>query len=243
MATAVLSFSAAQAAPAGGASAARAEAASVPTLGVALIVPNGEGFGQVRPRTVSYGGDPTSFVAKVRWRSWGGAHAVGHGTADWVWPGWCVACGSVELPATVVAFGRTSCQGHSAYSYVEWYFPSRGMSFSRRLAGENICGGGLTPVGSTKELKCGHVSLRSGASVTGFAQNIDMFGSPITCATARRFVTSSGAARYLGENARFSTHGWWCGSQVSMDLGGPQSFTCVRGDFTNVTFNLEPVGG
>jgi hypothetical protein len=243
VATAVLSFSTAQAAPSSSASPARADAASVPTLGVALIVPNAEGFGQVRPRTVSYGGDPTSFVSKVRWRSWGGTRAVGHGTADWVWPGWCVACGSVELPATVVAFGLTSCQGHSAYSYVEWYFPSRGMSFSRRLPGENICTGALAPIGSAKELKCGHVSLGSGTSGTALAQNIDMFDSPISCTTARRFVASSGAERYLGESARFSVHGWWCGSELSMGQGGPQSFTCTRGDFTNVTFNLKPVGG
>jgi hypothetical protein len=55
-------------------------------------------------------------------------------------------------------------------------------------------------------------------------------------------VTSSGAGRYLDRNARFTVQGWWCCSELSMDLGGPQSFTCVRGDFTNVSFDLEPAG-
>ena len=71
----------------------------------------------------------------------GAERAVGHGRAVWVWPAWCVACGGVSLPAMVVAFGRTTCQGHSAYAYVEWFFPSRGQSFNRRLARENVCGG------------------------------------------------------------------------------------------------------
>jgi hypothetical protein len=157
-----------------------------------------------------------------------------------VWPGWCVACGSVELPATVVAFGQTNCDGQSAYSHVEWYFPSRGMSFSGRLGSGNICGGGSVPTGSTKELKCGQVSLRAHGSVTALADSIDMYDSPISCTTARRFVASSGAARYLDRNARFTTHGWWCGSELSMDLAGPQSFSCLQGDFTYLSFNLEP---
>ena len=133
-----------------------------------------------------------------------------------------------------------SCHGHSAYSHVEWYFPSRGMSFNRRLGAGNICDGRSSPIGSTKELKCGRVSLRSHASVIALAENIDMYASPISCRTARRFVASSGAGRYLGRNARFTVQWWWCGSELSMDLGGPQSFTCARGDFTNVSFNVKP---
>jgi hypothetical protein len=216
-----------------------AQAASPPTLGVASVVPGGAGFGQVKPSKVDYGGDPTSFVSNVKWSSWGGGRAVGHGTALWVWPGWCVACGGVELPATVVAFGRTTCQGHSAYAYVEWFFPSRGMSFDRRLAGANLCGKRSPPIGPGKELKCGQVSLQSGGAVVALAEDIEMFDSPISCQTARQFVAGSGAAHYLGRNARFTVDGWWCGSELSMDFGGLQSFTCERGDFTNVTFELK----
>lgn len=216
----------------------RGASASAPTLGVAKFRPGLSGFGQVKPRRIDYGGDPTSFVSDVKWRSWGAKRAVGHGTALWVWPGWCVACGGVELPATVVAFGRTTCQGHSVYSYVEWFFPSRGMSFNRRLAGENICNGSSPPIGSGKELRCGQVALRSGGGVVARAKNIDTFDSPLSCSATRKFVAGSGAARYLHRNARFTVDGWWCGSELSMDFGGVQSFACQRGDFTNVTFEL-----
>lgn len=207
-----------------------------PTLGLASTAPNGSGFGQVRPRTVSYGGDPTSLVVNVKWSSWGGARAVGHGRADWVWPGWCVACGSVELPATVVAFGRTSCQGHFAYAYVEWFFPARGQTFNRRLAGENLCtGAGPTPSG--REARCGRVNLHGAVAV-----GLTMYASPLGCAAVRRFVAHSGVARYLGHDARFHVQHWWCGSELSMSAGGAQSFSCVRGDFANVYFQLKPAG-
>ncbi len=208
-----------------------------PTLGLSSSIPHGSGFGHVRPRTVSYGGDPTSLVVRVKWSSWGGARAVGHGTADWVWPGWCVACGSVGLPATVVAFGRTSCQGHFIYAYVEWYFPGRGQSFNRRLAGENLCPGSGNPTPSGKQVRCARVDLHS-----AIAERLTMFASPLSCTAVRRFVAHSGAARYLGHDARFRVGHWWCGSELSMSFGGPQSFSCVRGDFANVDFVLKPAG-
>jgi hypothetical protein len=220
-----------------------ASATSAPTLGVSSIVPNGAGFGRVRPRTISYGGDPTSFVSHIRWHSWGGGRATGTGAADWVWPGWCVACGSVGLTATVVAFGRTICDGHPAYSHVEWFFPSRGMSFDPRLSEENVCSGRLGSSPSLKERRCGQVALGSGGATGDRATAITMYGSPISCATARRFVSGSGAARFAGHNARFHLGGWWCGSELSMDLGGLQSFSCERGDFTNVSFDLKTAGG
>ncbi len=171
----------------------------------------------------------------MKWGSWGGPRAVGHGRAVWVWPGWCVACGAVNLPATVVAFGKTTCQGHSAYAYVEWFFPGRGMSFDRRLAGENLCTESSPPTPPGKEAKCGQVSL--GAAL---AKNIEIFDSPISCATARQFVAGSGAASYLNQNARYTVDGWWCGSELTMDFGGLQSFSCTHGDFANVNFELKP---
>ena len=213
-----------------------AQASAAPTLGVKSVTPYGTGFGRVKPSKVDFGGDPTSSVTGVKWRSWGGARAIGHGAAFWVWPGWCVACGAVKLPATVVAFGRTTCQGQSAYAYVEWFFPSRGQSFNRRLAIENLCTG-TQPPESGKLVKCGQTPVRSGNDVA-LAHDINMFDSPISCQTARQFVANSAASDYLGQNARYSVDGWWCGSELSMDLGGVQSFSCVRGDFTNVNFAL-----
>jgi hypothetical protein len=216
-------------------SVAPAGARSAPTLGVKGTRPSGSGFGQVRPSRVDYGGDPTSFVTGVKWSGWGGARAVGHGKALWVWPGWCVACGGVSLPATVVAFGRTTCRGQPAYAYVEWFFPSRGQSFNRRLAAENICTGKPTPIGPSKIVKCGQVRLKS-----ALATHIELFDSPIGCATARQFVAHSGAGQYLHRNARFTVDGWWCGSELSMAFGGLQPVACQRGDLINLNFELKP---
>ena len=215
---------------------AQAAAASAPTLGVRGNHQSNSGFGQVRPPEVNYAGDPTSFVTGVKWSSWGGARAVGHGRALWVWPGWCVACGGVQLPATVVAFGRTTCQGHSAYKYVEWFFPSRGQSFNRRLRGQNLCTWAFPTGGTGKLIKCGQVALQSGV----VAANIDTFESPLNCSATRQFVAGSGAGSYLGRNARFTVDGWWCGSELADSFGGlPQMVTCARGDFANVTFALK----
>jgi hypothetical protein len=116
------------------------------------------------------------------------------------------------------------------------------MSFSRRLGG-NVCGTGSTPAQPPfKEAKCGRVSLPSQGSVRVAAEDITMYDSPISCANARRFVAGSSVGRYLNRNARFTLDGWWCGSELLMATEGPQSFACVRGDFTNITFNLEPTG-
>lgn len=214
-------------------------AASPPTLGVRGSHPASSGFGQVKPSRVDYGGDPTSFVTNVKWSSWGGATAVGHGRALWVWPGWCVACGGVVLPATVVAFGRTTCQGHSAYAYVEWFFPSRGMRFRTQLAGTNLCGGAAPPGPPETERSCGHVALQSGGAVVALAEDINTFDFLFSCMATRMFVAGLGAQHYLGRNARFTVNGWWCGSELSMDFGGLQTFSCEHGDFTSVTFELK----
>src|SRR5579862_5255271 len=155
-------------------SASAVQARSAPTLGV-KFQPNGSGFGQGKQGRADLGGDATSFVTDVKWSSWGGSRAVGHGKAIWVWPGWCVACGGVELPATVVAFDRTTCQGHSAYSRVEWFFPSRGQSFNRRLAVTNICTGRLGNI-PEKVKNCGQVRLKN-----AIATGINMLDSPISC--------------------------------------------------------------
>jgi hypothetical protein len=233
-ATVLVSLSPAQ----GAAPPARAAGTSAPTLGVVPFGSNRAGLGQVKPRRVDLGGDATSLVRDVRWRSWGGARAVGHGKAIWVWPGWCVACGAVQLRATVVAFGKTTCEGHSAYAYVEWFFPSRGQSFNRRLAGENLCGKGPPPKLSLRLSKCGQVLLRSGDDVVARAIAVSMVNSPISCDAARQFVADSGAARYLGRTARYTVDGWWCGSQLTPMLFGLQGFSCERGDFANVEFEL-----
>ena len=36
-----------------------------------------KGFGQVKPRTIFYGGDPTGLVCYIHWRNWGAPTALG----------------------------------------------------------------------------------------------------------------------------------------------------------------------
>ncbi len=111
-----------------------------PTLGstVALFTyVSGAGFGQVKPTEVYLGGDPTGLVSHITWQSWGGAQAVGTGTALWLANGQIVAQGTEE-PAQVVAFDLGTCEGHYMYQSVEWYMPQHGESFDA-TAGIDAC--------------------------------------------------------------------------------------------------------
>jgi hypothetical protein len=101
--------------------------APLPTLGL-LWSSNQKGYGQARPSTVFNGGDPTGLVTGISWSSWGGATAIGTGTAEWVGPNQYVATGTEET-ATIVAFDLGTCGGRPAYQAVEWYFPQHGQKF------------------------------------------------------------------------------------------------------------------
>jgi hypothetical protein len=209
-----------------------------PTLGLAHRFT--EGFGRVRPRTVGYGGDETSLLADVHWSSWGSAQATGEGTADWVWPGWCVACGSVSLHATVLAFDLRTCAGHLAYSQLEWYFPTRGMRFSPRLSFENVCD--MRP--STQpppppHARCSAIRI-PGARVT----RIQVFGAGMHCADARRLIPTLHLLGHYGHNARFHVGPWWCGSELAMqdDRLPPQDFSCEAGDQDAVWLSVTRTG-
>jgi hypothetical protein len=92
--------------------------------------PGQQGYGHVRPARVSGGGDPTGLVTGIRWRTWGGATAVGTGTAEYVGPHQVVANGTEE-PARIVLFHLGRCHGRRAYEAIEWYFPAHGQRFQR----------------------------------------------------------------------------------------------------------------
>jgi hypothetical protein len=105
--------------------------ATVPATPPVLGVPwaqNQQGYGHVRPGTIFNGGDPTGLVQYVTWSSWGGASAVGTGTAEYVGPGQSVAAGT-PARAEVVAFRLGFCDGRKAYRAIEWYFPGHGQHF------------------------------------------------------------------------------------------------------------------
>src|SRR5271157_5255980 len=110
---------------AAGEASARAAARAAPRLGAAHS--SGQsGFGGVRPKTIFLGGDPTGLVQHIRWSAWGGGEAVGHGDAEYDWPGTAVAANGFSSGARVVAFHLGSCRGRRSYNALEWYFPKYG---------------------------------------------------------------------------------------------------------------------
>jgi hypothetical protein len=101
--------------------------------------PDQEGYGDMEPSTVNNGGDPTGTVTDLTWQSWGGSQATGQGISTYVSPEGDVANGTQEK-ATVVTFDLGTCQGKTAYTAIEWYFPQHGGSFDPNHY-RNICTG------------------------------------------------------------------------------------------------------
>jgi hypothetical protein len=86
------------------------------------------GFGTIRPRTVSGGGDPSSAIDSITWSSWGGPTARGHGVGCFVPAGKPIsAC--VRRPVEVIAASLGRCDGHRAYQDLGWWFPTEGQRF------------------------------------------------------------------------------------------------------------------
>ena len=98
---------------------AAAHAAASPVLGSAHAFPDGKGFGQIQPRHVFLGGDPTGDVTGVRWHGWGAGETTGFGI------GWCpgrtVAAGH-SCPVSLHAYDLGSCHGRRAYRALAFYF-------------------------------------------------------------------------------------------------------------------------
>jgi hypothetical protein len=114
-----------------------ASTAVVPTLG-ANWPTNGGGFGEVEPSNVYNGGDGTSAVTGITWKSWGGPQAVGDGMSEYIPPNAASAADGSQQSVTIVAFNLGNCGGVPAYTSVEWYFPEYGGSFIPDQ-GESIC--------------------------------------------------------------------------------------------------------
>jgi hypothetical protein len=84
-----------------------------------------KGFGQVKPREIFYGGDPTGLVCKIRWRSWGGPVARGTGVGWYVSGSQSVSQGHAAI-ATVTASKPGTWKGRPAYDRLTWSFSNRG---------------------------------------------------------------------------------------------------------------------
>ena len=104
-----------------------------------------KGYGHTKPTTIFNGGDSTGLVQHIQWKTWGGARAIGTGTAEWVGPRQDVAEGT-QQPARIVLFQLGSCRGRRAYDAIEWYFPQHGQHFNPHQY-INACTGTYYPTG------------------------------------------------------------------------------------------------
>jgi hypothetical protein len=132
--------------PAQHAAAAASAQRAAPTLGLmtGLFTHGAVGFGQVRPKEVYNGGDPTGMVTSITWSGWGNAQATGSGRSLWVGPNQPVAAGTEES-ARIVAFDLGTCNGHYMYAAVEWYFPQHKQTFDPNQF-EDVCVGAYYPL-------------------------------------------------------------------------------------------------
>lgn len=201
-------------------------ASTAPTLGVKRANSTwGAGFGAVRPSAIDFNGDPTSFIDRIHWSSWGGRRAVGHGVAGFDWPGFAVADGTRDVGATVVAFDRGTCNGHPAYRREEWYFPQYGQTFARALAIWDICTGKLLSQQPTNPIYCPQGQFTTWVS------------GGVTCPELPKVKALVRGAAHHGRSAKWISHGWVCGTDLNMGRN-PQTANCEKGDFTDVNFKI-----
>ncbi|HEY2651224.1 MAG TPA: hypothetical protein VGI50_04835 [Solirubrobacteraceae bacterium] len=206
---------------------ATALAGTAPTLGLKQADTNwGAGFGVARPSAINFNGDPTSFIRKIRWSSWGGNQAVGHGSAGFVWPGFAVADGTRYVSATVVAFDLGTCDGHPAYQREEWYFPQYGETFAEASAGWNICTGKLL----SSAPRAGPVYCPKGQFTTWVSGSV-------TCAELPGIEALVASAAHQGRSAKWISHGWICGTDLNMGTS-PQTVDCQSGNSKGVNFKI-----
>ena len=67
-------------------------------------------------------------VRKIRWYSWGVAHAVGSGITDYVGPHQGVLQGTQER-GKIVLFQLGRCNGRGSYDAIDWFFPQHHQHF------------------------------------------------------------------------------------------------------------------
>jgi len=99
---------------------AEARGAEEPVLGSpAHLAPVAKGWGKAHPRHVFNGGDPSGEVAKIEWRHWGDATAIGRGVTWLLRPegGYYARPGRIVLRAG----GLGACpDGTAAYTRLEF---------------------------------------------------------------------------------------------------------------------------
>jgi hypothetical protein len=92
----------------------------------------------VTPKTLFLTGDGTLDVFHASWQAWGGAQAIGHGTAEYhgCTPS-CAAGKPHSAAVTVKLSGRVSCSGRTYYNRVTLIKRSGGELFASYLRNNN----------------------------------------------------------------------------------------------------------
>jgi hypothetical protein len=203
---------------------------SAPVLGGHPSTPPGqEGFGQVRPATVSRGGDPTSLISAIHWRSWGGARAVGSGRSTYVWPGTIVA-DNPPVGATIVAFQLGTCHGRPSYNAVAWYFPQYGQSFDPDDYIPTCPGAAPGRHGHPPTTRdCPDVRLPDGSVAS------DVSTYDLACPDAVKLIGSGRFRPYL-QGGRWMQDGFRCGTD-GPDGGGSTFLSCGRGNHEQIDWS------
>jgi len=102
------------------------------------------GLGTTRPKTVDFGGDPTSYIKNVHWTSWNGKVATGTGNACRPPANGPIAyCKPATAKIKAFRLGNCSAHGRSAYTRVEWWFPVDGTFNPKKNSVFNACAGGV----------------------------------------------------------------------------------------------------
>jgi hypothetical protein len=102
---------------------ATAASATVPILtGQPNPLPDAKGFGQVKPKTIYLGGDPTGLVCRIHWLTWGGQLAIGTGVGWYITSHQAVSEGT-PASAVVVLSRLGTWHGRPAYKAWGWYYP------------------------------------------------------------------------------------------------------------------------
>jgi hypothetical protein len=198
-------------------------AQSEPTLGLLTgLFHQGAGFGQVRPKEVYNGGDPTGLVTSITWRDWGRGQAVGTGRSDYVGPNQSVAGGTIE-PVRIVAFDLGVCNGHYMYASVEWYFPQHKQAFDAGQF-EDACIGAYYPLetGEYQDGSHGYTVILNGAPAT--LRGTVSYGKQLVFAFHGRAGLNGGLALVSSgplEAGHTFTGSW---QSLSMALNGCQSY-------------------
>ena len=107
------------------ASGATAAGSKVVLGSASFALPSGAGWETAKPGRIFNGGDPSGLVTHIRWASWGGSTANGHGLT-WIFkPGGGYYGEQVRIDLRASRLGKCTSSGPLAYTELSVRVPSR----------------------------------------------------------------------------------------------------------------------